>query len=132
MQLIKSLGLRSITFQTKAEVKGFLDELRLEYSHSGFIDKDPICIPHLFTQKQDIEIAGFMASSFAWGQRVTIINKAKEFIQGMDNDPFNFVKEASNSEIERFKTFKHRTFNGDDAIAFLRFLKGIYSGYDSM
>ncbi len=109
-----------------------MDELRLEYSHSGFVENDPICVPHLFHQKQDIEIAGFMASTFAWGQRVTIVNKAKEFIQRMDNDPFNFVKDCSDSEIEKFKVFKHRTFNGDDAIAFLRFLKGVYSSHDSM
>ena len=31
-----------------------------------------------FPKKQDIEIAGFFAAIFAWGNRTTIINKSKE------------------------------------------------------
>ena len=46
------------------ELRSFLDEKVLQYNKPDFIESDPIQIPHLFTQKEDIEIAGFLAASF--------------------------------------------------------------------
>ena len=61
---------------TSLEIKQLLDEKYQEYCHSDFfIHTDPIQIPKLFEEKEDIEIAGFLAASLAWGQRPTIIKK---------------------------------------------------------
>ncbi len=60
-----------------AELKNFLDRKVKEYNRPSFIEGDPISVPHLFTKKQDIEIAGFFAATFAWGIRTTIINKCQ-------------------------------------------------------
>jgi len=68
-------------------LKQFLDSKVKEYNQPAFIKDDPISIPHLFTKKQDIEIAGFFAAVFAWGNRATIIGKSKELMQRMDNAP---------------------------------------------
>lgn len=40
-----------------AELKSFLDEKVIQYNTRDFIDSDPVQIPHLFSQKEDIEIA---------------------------------------------------------------------------
>ena len=64
----------------KDEIHKLLDQKVKQYNHIEFIGKDPICIPHLFTKQQDIEIAGFFAAIFAWGNRTTIINKSKEIV----------------------------------------------------
>ncbi len=56
-------------------LKEFLDRKVEQYNQPGFIENDPICIPHRFTRKQDVEIMGFFAAVLAWGQRKTIINK---------------------------------------------------------
>ena len=37
-----------------------------QFNDISFIENDPISIPHLFCKKQDIEIAGFFAATFAW------------------------------------------------------------------
>ncbi len=55
------------------ELKAFLDRKADEYNKASFIANDPICIPHSFSKKQDIEIAGFFAAILAWGNRTTII-----------------------------------------------------------
>ena len=62
-------------------------------------------------EKEDIEIAGFLAASLAWGQRPTIIKKCKELMQLMDYAPHDFVMQAEDQDYERFCNFKHRTFN---------------------
>ncbi|HZF65791.1 MAG TPA: DUF2400 family protein, partial [Chitinophagaceae bacterium] len=70
----------------------FLNRKVKEYNTTNFIKDDPISIPHSFSQKQDIEIAAFFASIFAWGNRTTIINKCKDLLHRMDNAPYEFVK----------------------------------------
>ena len=60
------------------ELKEFLDEKVELYNHPNFIESDPIQIPHQYTIKEDIEIAGFLAATIAWGNRKMIINNAKK------------------------------------------------------
>ena len=112
---------------TSLEIKQLLDEKYQEYCHSDFfIHTDPIQIPKLFEEKEDIEIAGFLAASLAWGQRPTIIKKCKELMQLLDYAPYDFVLHARESDFTRFEHFKHRTFNGYDCSYFLRSLAHIY------
>jgi len=108
------------------ELKKFLDKKVDEYNLPSFIKDDPVCIPHLFSKKQDIEIAGFFAATFSWGQRTTIINKSKELMQLMDNSPHQFITQHSDKDLKSFLDFKHRTFNTTDLLYFMHFLKHHY------
>lgn len=114
------------------ELKNFLDLKVEQYNRPVFIEQDPICIPHLFTKKQDIEIAGFFASILAWGQRKTIINKCKELLFRMDNEPYEFVLNHTDDDLKRLLNFKHRTFNDTDLLYFISFFKHHYNKYDSL
>ena len=107
-------------------LKQLLDEQLKQYNQLSFIDKDPISIPHRFSKKQDIEIAGFFAAIFAWGNRTTIINKCNELMNLMDNAPFQFVTQHQEVELKRFLDFKHRTFNPTDLLHFIRVLRYHY------
>jgi uncharacterized protein (TIGR02757 family) len=108
------------------KLKDFLDEKVQVFNRPSFIEKDPVSIPHLFTKKQDIEIASFFASVFAWGNRTTIINKSKELMQLMDNAPYAFTSGHSEKDLLRLLRFKHRTFNTTDLLYFILFLKQHY------
>jgi hypothetical protein len=70
-----------------SELYTFLEERYARYCTPSFIETDPIQIPHLFTQKEDIETAGFLAASIAWGQRKAIVANAKRLMNLMDNKP---------------------------------------------
>jgi len=113
-------------------LKEFLDRKVREYNRPAFIKDDPIAIPHLFTRIQDIEIAGFFASVFAWGKRTTIINKSKELMQRMDSAPHAFIQNHSTKDLQRLRNFKHRTFNEDDLFYFVEFLHTHYAKHDSL
>lgn len=112
---------------TKKSIKEFLDRKVDQYNQPSFIKDDPVCIPHLFTKRQDIEIAGFFAAIFAWGNRTTIIQKSKELMQLMNMQPYAFCIHHSNTELRRLLTFKHRTFNPTDLLYFIEFFKYHYS-----
>ncbi len=114
------------------DLKKFLDEKVEEYNRPEFIKNDPVCIPHLFSKKQDIEIAALFAAVFAWGNRTTIINKSKELMQLMDNAPYDFCLLHDDSDLKKLMQFKHRTFNTSDLLYFIEFLKFHYSEHDSL
>ena len=113
-------------------LKEFLDRKVEEYNRTAFIKDDPVSIPHLFNNKQDIEIAGFFAAVFAWGNRTTIIRKSRELMERMDDSPFDFIKDHSARDLNRLKNFKHRTFNEDDLFYFVESLHRHYSKHDSL
>ena len=102
------------------------------YNQPSFIKDDPISIPHLFSKKQDIEIAGFFAAVFAWGNRKTIIQKSKQLMQLMDNSPHQFIIQHNPQDLKLLKKFKHRTFNTDDLYYFTETLRRHYVIYDSL
>ena len=114
------------------KLKDFLNKKVDEYDQPLFIKADPICIPHSFTKKQDIEIAGFFAAIFAWGNRTTIINKSKGLMQMMDNAPHDFCLHHSDSDLKKLLSFKHRTFNPTDLYYFIDFFKFHYAANDSL
>jgi len=114
------------------EKKEFLETKFLKYCHPDFILNDPISIPHLFTRKEDIEIAGFLAATLAWGQRVTIINKSRELLLRMDNSPYDYIQAASEKEMGSLLTFVHRTFQGEDCLYFIHALQHIYKFYGGL
>jgi len=114
------------------ELKLFLDRKVREYNRPAFIADDPVCVPHLFTKKQDIEIAAFFAATFAWGNRTTIINKCKQLLMMMDNSPHDFIVHHRERDLARFEGFCHRTFNTTDLLYFISFLREHYSRHESL
>ena len=117
---------------TGSDLKEFLDQSYLRYNNPEFISNDPICIPHRFTKLQDIEISGFWVAMLAWGQRKTIINKGLELMKLMDNEPYDFVLNCSDADLKHVADFKHRTFNGTDALYFVDFFKRFYQRHHSL
>jgi uncharacterized protein (TIGR02757 family) len=112
--------------------KEFFDSKVEQYNRPSFITADPVCIPHSFTKKQDIEIAGFFASIFAWGNRTTIINKSRELLQLMDNAPHDFCLHTDAERFKKLLAFKHRTFNTTDLLYFIEFLHFHYTKNESL
>jgi uncharacterized protein (TIGR02757 family) len=118
--------------QLSDNLKNFLDSKVLQYNQPSFINEDPISIPHLFTKKQDIEIAGFFAAVFAWGNRKTIINKSKELMQLMNMQPHEFCLNQDVKRLKKLLEFKHRTFNPTDLLYFVEFLQFHYHHNNSL
>lgn len=113
-------------------LKEFLDAKVKEYNQPGFIDFDPVCIPHMFSKQQDIEISGLWAAVLAWGQRKTIIRKCRELFALMDWAPHDFMLHHQENDLKPFLQFKHRTFNATDTLYFIEFLSWYYHKHSSL
>ncbi len=113
-------------------VRDLLEKKYHLYHQLSFISEDPISIPHRFTKKQDIEIAGFFAAILAWGQRKTIISKCLELMERMDNAPHDFVVNHQEDDLKNLLNFKHRTFNDTDLLYFIAFFRQHYKVHQSL
>lgn len=114
------------------EIKETLDYYVNRYNVPGFIDNDPIQIPHQYQHPPDIEISAFWTAMLAWGQRITIINKSKELFALMGDSPHDFILNHAEKDRKRFLDFKHRTFQPTDTLYFLEFLQQHYRQHDSL
>ena len=110
----------------------FLEEKYDEYNRRSFIPSDPISIPHLFNDKEDIEVSGFLVATIAWGQRKTIINNSNRLMELMGNTPFDFVMNHNQKDLDKLASFKHRTFNANDLIFFVKSLHHIYTNHGGL
>lgn len=114
------------------ELKEFLDSKYVQYNNFNFIESDPISIPHKFSLKEDIEIAGFLAATIAWGNRKSIIKNANKMMDLLGNSPYDFILNHSDSHLEPLDDFVHRTFNGLDFQTFIKALKHIYLNHGGL
>lgn len=113
-------------------LKQLLDEKYHQFNHASFIAPDPISVPHRFSKKQDIEIAGLFAALLAWGNRTTIINSTNRLMKLMEESPHDFILNHSDDDRKRFEKWVHRTFQFPDLLYFLEFLQYHYKSNESL
>lgn len=109
-----------------SELKDFLDEKVNLYNNPKFIESDPIQVPHLFSKKEDIEVAAYLTATIAWGNRKSIIKNANRMMDLLDHSPYDFVMMHQDTDLDRFDGFVHRTFNSEDLKQFIKSLNHIY------
>lgn len=110
-----------------SSIKQTLDAYVEKYLRPEFIEADPIGIVHRFSRKEDIEIAGFLVATISWGNRKAIVAKAGQMMDCLDNAPYDFVANASPSEIQSLSSYVYRTFQQDDFPSMIRSLREIYA-----
>ena len=117
---------------SREEMRELLERLHDRYNNENFIEADPISVPHSFTRTVDREIAGFLAATIAWGNRRAIVQSAHRMMRYMDNAPEDFVRNATEADMEYLRTYVHRTFNGVDFQDFVRGLRHIITEWGSV
>lgn len=113
-------------------MRELLERLHDRYNNEDFIEADPISVPHSFVNPVDREVAGFLAATIAWGNRRAIVKSAHRMMRYMDNAPEDFVRNATEGDMEYLRTYVHRTFNGVDFQDFVRGLRHILAEWGSV
>jgi uncharacterized protein (TIGR02757 family) len=114
------------------ELKELLDSKHNQYNHREFILHDPIQVPHSFTCKEDIEISSFLTATIAWGNRASIIKNANDLMDRMDRAPYDFIRTAGDTDMDRLQGFVHRTFNSADLLYFIGSLRNLYLNHGGL
>ena len=116
----------------KEQLKDFLEAKVIQYNTFDFIEPDPISVPHRYKLKEDIEIAGFLAATIAWGNRTMITKNGHRMMDLMGDSPYDFVMNHDEYQLERLESFVHRTFNSEDFKHFIIALKHIYTNHNGL
>ncbi len=111
---------------TNINLKHTLDKLYHEYNFKNNISNDPIEFPHQFNNDYDIEIVGFIASSFAYGRINLFKSVIKNILTPMGKNPYDFIVNFShNKQCKFFSGINYRFSTNDDIILFLSALHRI-------
>lgn len=114
------------------KLKPFLEEKVNLYNQFKFIETDPISIPHKFQKKEDIEIAGFLIATIAWGNRKSILKNGEKLCEILQSEPHDFILNHTKKDLEACDGFVHRTFNAKDLKYFIKALKYIYNEHEGL
>ncbi len=106
-----------------------LDKLVEKYENSSFIDSDPVQFVHKGGDAKNIEIAGFIASLFAFGSRKVFIKKLNTLFSVMEGKPLDFIM---NGDLKLLSEFDYRFAKPCDIISILSVLRKLYSTSDGL
>lgn len=115
-----------------SELKAHLERLVARFNTPAFIADDPIAIPHRYSERDDIAIAGLLVAVLAWGQRPTIVANGMKLMQLLDDAPHAFVLQHTAGDLKRLRGFVHRTFNGADLVSLVRGLRHVYAEHGGL
>src|SRR5574344_1979610 len=104
-------------------IKETLDKLVEKYENPDFIKDDPIQFIHKFKNKKDIEIAGFIASLFAFGKRELFIKKLNEFLSIANGKPLEYTL---NGDFSKLNNFNYRFIKPCDIKEMMLILRELY------
>lgn len=109
---------------------------KLDYHYNAFnksqISPDPLQFLHLYKNENDIELIGFIASIFAYGNVRQIINTLERISTILGKEPYNYILNFSEEEYENLEGLKHRFYTQEDIINLFIVLRDIYSSFGSL
>jgi len=103
-------------------MKKLLDGLVKKYETKEFIKSDPISFPHRYNKKEDIEIAAFISSLFAFGRREIFIKKL-DYLFSLSKTPFELISDYKKYNLD---DFLYRFIKSKDLIELFRILNKLY------
>ncbi|MEJ2495221.1 MAG: TIGR02757 family protein [Ignavibacteriaceae bacterium] len=106
---------------------------KLDFHYKAFdkskLEPDPLQFLHLFNEELDVEVMGFIASIFAYGNVKQIITTLNKFVEVSKGKPYNFIRtfnEKTKPEIS------HRFYTKRDVIHLFLVLNKTYESFGSL
>ena len=109
-----------------------LEDYYRRYHRPEFIDPDPLIFPRRFSDKRDVEVAAFIAASFALGRVNSIISFLERFFNALGS-PYAGLTGRSEQEIRSVcRDFKYRFYCSDDISHFLLGIRRVLLEFGSI
>jgi uncharacterized protein (TIGR02757 family) len=113
--------------------KNRLDRLYETYTNRDWVHPDPIEFLYRYTDRKDIEIAGLIASSLAYGRVAQILKSVSSVLEKMGPSPFCYLQRATPASLEKsFHGFKHRFTTHEELVEILRGMRDVIERYGSL
>jgi uncharacterized protein (TIGR02757 family) len=114
-------------------LKPVLDRLYLDFDFSGTAERDPVEFPRSYPRPEDKEIAGFIASAFAYGNVNLFKPVVRKLLSKMGDSPHDFIAQFDIRKHRKlFAGIKYRFNENEDIIALFYILHGVLKKYGSL
>lgn len=115
-----------------AEMRSVLEGLYARYNHRRLVKPDPLQFLYRYSKREDVEIAGILASGLAYGRVQQIEKSLIRLFEYMGKSPYDFVREFDSCKRTQLRDFKHRFTAGDDISDLLELLRDVYDRFGSV
>jgi uncharacterized protein (TIGR02757 family) len=110
-----------------------LDALYARYNRRSFVHPDPLEFLYRYDDVRDREVAGFVASSLAYGRVAQILRSVAAVLDRMTSSPARYLERTPPSRLRRmFADFKHRFTSGADFTLMLSGVRCMMKRHGSM
>lgn len=110
-----------------------LDRLYKKYNKKIFIHPDPLEMVYRYNNKEDMEVVGLIASSFAVGNVKAILKFLDTLFLKMGRSPYKYLKDTESKQITSdMENYYYRYYSSDDIAEFLLSLKSIISKFNTI
>ncbi|MHC4605056.1 MAG: TIGR02757 family protein, partial [Planctomycetota bacterium] len=113
-------------------IKDVLERLYARYNHRDFIKPDPLQFIYQYSNRPDMEVAGFLAAELAYGRVQQIEKSLTNLLGRMGDSPFEFVQNFDKHKRAKLKDFRHRFTTGDDISDLLELLRNVFDEFGSI
>ncbi len=116
----------------RVKIKDVLEKLYGRYNHRDFIKPDPLQFIYQYSNRQDMEVAGFLAAELAYGRVLQIQKSLTNLFGRMGDSPFQFVRDFDEQKRAKLKDFRHRFTAGDDISDLLELLRNVFDEFGNI
>jgi len=113
-------------------LKETLEKLYKKCNFHEKLTHDPIEFPHRYSNPEDIEIAGFIASCLAYGKIELFKPVIEKILRPMGRHPFNFLMDFTLRDKEYFKDINYRFNREKDIICLIYLLSKVLKKWNSL
>jgi uncharacterized protein (TIGR02757 family) len=112
----------NISIWKSKTIRKQFDDIAEQFNHPDFLQSDPILFCYRFTKREDIEVIGFIASMFSYGNVASIQIFLEKLFKGLSSNPYQKIKDENlsfpSNIYYRFQTNKdiHIFFKGLQAL----------------
>ena len=116
----------------KSTIKSILEKLYKKYNHRNLIKPDPLQFVYNYTEPLDMEIAGLVSASLAYGRVEQIQKDLMNLFKIIGTSPYEYVMGFNKTNRNQLRGFKHRFNTGNDISDLFEALKIILKKYGSL
>lgn len=113
--------------------KNRLEIIYKNFNKKELVNPDPLFFLYNYTKKEDIEAAGLIASSLAYGNIKTIMKSVKSILDLLGPEPASFLDNKTDQWIQKnTEGFIHRFAKSPNITGLLRAIREIRKEYGSL
>ena len=119
-------GRMCLVSERTLQIRDCLERLYDRYNRDEYVCSDPLEFVYWYSERADMEVAGFLAAALAYGRVQQIQKSLAELFERMGESPYAFVRNFGKAERERLSSFKHRFTTGQDISDLLWLLSKVF------